>query len=273
MYYVPTDRHIHHQAIILVDSYPAMLPERQDEEENAGKGAGMAAQARMFSENIKKIKAKLKSRKVTIIGVNQLRLNPGCRFGNPEYEPCGEALKLFSDVRLRNTARVIPWSGMKGMLETEPSVYGKGVDTYRYIHQYAKKNKLGAPNLECWLRLWVSDRKGRGMGFDPVYDTYEYTKMTGQCVGSRNKLKFTLPNMKVLPTMSWHDFKILIVGTKDQRIEMQRALRIIKKSERPIDIRGLYKKQLSTGNGMELFFAQKAGGEKVKKSKDEEENE
>ena len=119
MLYMPTERHIAHQALILVDSYPAMLPEKLDDDDQ---GAGMAAQARMFSENIKKVKSKMKSRKVTIIGVNQLRLKPMVMFGSPEYEPCGEALKLFSDVRIRNSARAIPWSGMKGSIEEEKSI-------------------------------------------------------------------------------------------------------------------------------------------------------
>jgi hypothetical protein len=178
-------------------------------------------------------------------------------FGSPEYEPCGEALKLFSDVRIRNTARAIPWSGMKGMIEEEKSIDGKGVDTYRYIHMRAIKNKLGAPNLEGWARLWVSDRKGQGCGFDPVYDTYEYAKMTGQVKGARNKLTFKIPKIGELPKMTWLEFKTLVIGKKEQKEEV---LKRLKYKGQMFDLRGIYKKQMMSGEGMTMFFETKAEG-------------
>jgi intein/homing endonuclease len=164
-----------------------------------------------------------------------------------------------SDVRLRTTARSIPWSGAKGMLEEESSIDGKGVDVYRYIHLRAIKNKLGAPNLEGWARIWVSDRKGRGRGFDPVYDTYEYAKMTGQVCGSRNKLKFTVPKIGLLPTMSWLEFKTLVVGNKEQR---QAVMNKLKFKTTAFNLRDAYKKQMLSGDGMTMFFEAKANGSK-----------
>lgn len=80
------------QALIVVDSYPAMLPERLDDEDA---GAGMAAQARMFSEQIKRIKGRMSSKRIIIVGVNQLRQRPAVMYGSPEYEPCGDALKFY----------------------------------------------------------------------------------------------------------------------------------------------------------------------------------
>lgn len=80
------------QAVIIVDSYPAMLPEKQDVDDPSG---AMAIQARFFSENISRVKGKMKNKMMTVIGINQLRLNPGARFGNPEYEPGGQAIRYF----------------------------------------------------------------------------------------------------------------------------------------------------------------------------------
>jgi RecA/RadA recombinase len=73
------------QALVVTDSYPAMNPEKMDVDDPS---AAMAMQARMFSDNIKRIKGKMSAKRVTVMGINQLRLRPGVNFGNPEYEPC-----------------------------------------------------------------------------------------------------------------------------------------------------------------------------------------
>lgn len=79
------------QAIMIVDSYPAMLCEGQDVDDP---GSALAMQARMFSDQIKRIKGKMKRKRVTVIGMNQERIAPMVRYGSPLYEPCGSALKF-----------------------------------------------------------------------------------------------------------------------------------------------------------------------------------
>ena len=69
-----------------------MLPRSMD---ITGKEAGLAAQARMFSEQIKKVKGRMSPKRVTLMGVNQLRKNPGVMYGPTETEPGGEALKFY----------------------------------------------------------------------------------------------------------------------------------------------------------------------------------
>lgn len=78
------------QALIILDSFPAMTPADDDEGEGT---KGLALDARMHSKHYKKVRSKLKRKNATLVGVNQIRLNPGARFGNPEYEPCGMAIK------------------------------------------------------------------------------------------------------------------------------------------------------------------------------------
>jgi hypothetical protein len=165
------------QAFVLLDSYPAMLPEGQDVDDPKN---AMASQARMFADQLKRVKGKLRGKRILVYGINQLRLRPMVMFGPPEYEPCGEALKLFSDVRVQFSSRAL--SGVKkagydakgegGAIEKEKSISGEGEDTYRYIHLRPFKNKFGPQNLESYMRLWVTDENGEGRGFDPVFDTY-----------------------------------------------------------------------------------------------------
>jgi hypothetical protein len=170
-------------------------------------------------------------------------------------------LKLFSDARIRCASRSIPHG--KGSLEEEPSATGEGIDTYRYVNWRAQKNKLGAPNLEGWGRIWVSDNEGKGRGFCPVYDTYEFLKMTGQISGSRNKLSCTLPQFKSAKVkMSWMDLKILISGTKEKQQKIQKKLGC---GDKYFNLRKECFKQFNEKDtAMKLFFEKKAGTVEVK---------
>jgi RecA/RadA recombinase len=80
------------QAVSIVDSYPAMLPEGLDDDD---RNEAMAEQARMHAAGIKKVRSGMRKKRMTVFGVNQLRLRPAVMHGNPEYEPSGEALKFF----------------------------------------------------------------------------------------------------------------------------------------------------------------------------------
>lgn len=154
------------QALFIVDSLPALVAEADDEDEGTN---AMAISARGHAKHIPKVKGRLKRKHCTILVVNQIRLNPGAMMGNPEYEPGGQAPKFASDVRIKHTARSVPHG--KGSTEEEDSVQFKsGVDTYRYIHLRAIKNKYGTPNVEAWHRLWLSDPIGKAHGFCPVWD-------------------------------------------------------------------------------------------------------
>lgn len=242
------------QALVILDSYPAMLPERLDVDDP---GAGMAAQARMFSEQLRRVKGKMKAKRIAVIGVNQLRKAPMVMFGSPEYEPGGEAIRFFSDCRLRVYPRAlsgVPGAKGKGMIEEEPSILESGgKDSYRYIHIRAHKNKLSVPNLEGWLRLWITDGEGVARGFDPVWDVYYYLRETGQISGQRSKLKLALDGRenpkKAIP---WMDFKALVIGTKAQKIEVWKSLM---PEARPFDLKGFCKKQLQERNGLDLYFS------------------
>lgn len=80
------------QSLTVVDSYPAMLPDQMDDDDPSG---AMALQARMFSDGIKRFRGGMRRKMMTILGVNQLRERPAQQYGDPLYEPCGNALKFY----------------------------------------------------------------------------------------------------------------------------------------------------------------------------------
>ena len=255
------------QAMILVDSYPAMLPENKDVDDPNG---AIASQARMFSEQLQRVKGRVRSKRIAILGINQLRLRP-MTMGNPEYEPCGEALKLYSDVRLRHasraisaapyiTASILAKAKKNGGIEMEKSVQHKGEDSYRYIQVRAHKNKLSRPYLEAWLRLWITNPKGEAQGFDPVYDTFAYLKLTGQVDGKRDKMRIKLKSGKNLieakKHIDWYEFKQLILGDKRTIKEVCEEMGM-----KPTMIRDFCFKQMASGVGIDLFNDAQAGGD------------
>ena len=77
------------QYLFLIDSFPAMLPELVQEslEAKGDKSGQIGIQARMFSDNLKKVKAALTSRRCTLLGNNQIRMKPmamGCLHSDVE---------------------------------------------------------------------------------------------------------------------------------------------------------------------------------------------
>lgn len=232
------------QALIMLDSYPAMLGEKMDVDEP---GSGMAAKARMFAENVPKVGSKMKRKCVNIIGVNQLRLRPGFTMGNPEYEPNGETLKFVSAIRLRQSTCAVPHAS--GQFEEEKSIFG-GKEKYRYIKMKAVKNKTSTPQLEGLFRLCIQNSEGLSTGFDKVYDTFQYLKLTGQATGTMKKLNITLPSFETKKPIDWLDFKGLIsLNGKDLK-EHCKDLKITSNPK----IREQCLSQMKSGKGMKMYF-------------------
>ena len=256
------------QALMITDSYPAMLPERLDVDEP---GAGLAAVARMFADQLPRVKAKLRKKRIAIIGVNQLRDVPMAKYGPPKKQAAGNAVRYYSDVRFQNTARALsaipdarpskdtPW-------EVESSVECEGKDYYRYIDIRGEKNKFSQPNLRCWVRLWIEDGNGQARGFDPVFDTYEYLKSTGQMVGSRKKkLMMKVEGNEAKKPIEWEDFKRLILGEKKEIAEICKKIGM-----KPCFVRKVCFKQMRTQKGIDMYFETRRKKAMAKKDDDDE---
>ncbi|WYW02206.1 UvsX-like recombinase [Pseudomonas phage vB_PpuM-Voja-6] len=243
------------QCLILLDSIASMTTE-EDEGEDGDGSRGMALDARMHSKHIKKVWGRLRKKMATVVSINQIRQNPGMRMGNPNYEPGGMAIKHATGARIMQTPRACPdFISATGATMEEPSVGASGTDTYRFINMKAIKNKYGVDNLEIWQRLWISDASGKGRGFDPVWDTWYYLRMTGQLSG--NMKTFTLhADSKSIPELdlTWEDLKQLVLFKGKSRKELTAEWEV-----KDFDIREVLAAQISSGRGLELYFNHLSG--------------
>jgi recombination protein RecA len=84
--------------VIVVDSVAALTP--KDEIEGDVGAYHVGKQARLMSQALRKMTAIVARSKTVVIFINQIRMQIGVTFGNPETTPGGKALKFFSSVRI-----------------------------------------------------------------------------------------------------------------------------------------------------------------------------
>jgi recombination protein RecA len=84
--------------VIVIDSVAALTPRDEIEGEMGAHHVGK--QARLMSQALRKLTAIVSKSKTVIIFINQIRMQIGVMFGNPETTPGGKALKFYTSVRL-----------------------------------------------------------------------------------------------------------------------------------------------------------------------------
>lgn len=84
--------------VIVIDSVAALTP--RDEIEGDMGQAHVGKQARLMSQALRKLTAIVARSKTIVIFINQIRMQIGVMFGNPETTPGGKALKFYTSVRL-----------------------------------------------------------------------------------------------------------------------------------------------------------------------------
>ena len=84
--------------VIVIDSVAALTP--KDEIEGDVGAYHVGKQARLMSQALRKMTAIVAKSKTVVIFINQIRMQIGVMFGNPETTPGGKALKFYSSVRL-----------------------------------------------------------------------------------------------------------------------------------------------------------------------------
>lgn len=93
-------------ALIVIDSVAALTPRAEIEGDMGAQHIGL--QARLMSHALRKLTAAVSRTHTTIIFTNQIRMQIGMMYGNPETTPGGKALKFYASVRIevRRAAKI-----------------------------------------------------------------------------------------------------------------------------------------------------------------------
>lgn len=244
------------QGIIVLDSYTAMNPAAKDEEDISNQ---LSVKASAFSKQLERVKGRMLQKMVLVYGLNHLRDNPMAMFGPKQSEKGGKALQQFSDVRIRQTSRAVSAAPFKAQAtckttfnELEKSVEGHaGVDSYRYVHVKANKNKHWTPNRECFFRIWVEDGAGVARGLDPVFDVISYLKETGQLSGGVKRKNFKLDLKgagKATKPVDWTTLKRWVLGDKETMTKISKDL-----GYKPMSLRAFCFKQVESGTAEAMY--------------------
>lgn len=84
--------------VIVIDSVAALTPRAEIEGEMGQQHMGL--QARLMSHALRKLTAIVAKSKTVVIFINQIRMQIGIVWGNPETTPGGKALKFYCSVRI-----------------------------------------------------------------------------------------------------------------------------------------------------------------------------
>lgn len=84
--------------VVVIDSVAALTPRDEIEGEMGAQHIGK--QARLMSQALRKLTAIVAHSKTVVIFINQIRMQIGVMFGNPETTPGGKALKFYTSVRI-----------------------------------------------------------------------------------------------------------------------------------------------------------------------------
>jgi len=84
--------------VIVIDSVAALTPKDEIEGEMGAHHVGK--QARLMSQALRKLTAIVDKSKTIVIFINQIRMQIGVMFGNPETTTGGKALKFYTSVRI-----------------------------------------------------------------------------------------------------------------------------------------------------------------------------
>lgn len=220
-----------HAGVYYTDSLAAMVPEELLANDEMGSKPVLAA---LLSSKIPLVRSKLVKSKSAWVAINQLRENPRARFGNPLYEPGGNAPTFYADLKLWLTCvtkpKTVSLDDAHPIIPDDTKFFKAGgvnlemnpdgsIDQYRYTHIKTVKNRVFSPLKETYMRIWIADSSGQGQGIDPVFDTLRFYEEIGLC-------QFNEKDDVVLKgvTYEYHDLKAEILTNNDLREEAYELL-------------------------------------------------
>jgi recombination protein RecA len=149
--------------VVVIDSVAALTPKAEIEGDMGAFHVG--TQARLMSQALRKLTAIVARSKSIVIFINQIRMQIGVMFGNPETTPGGKALKFYSSVRLdiRRIAQI-----KKG----EEIMGGR-------VRVKVVKNKVAAPFKQTEFDLMYNEGISQEGEIIALGEKYEIIQKTG----------------------------------------------------------------------------------------------
>ena len=167
--------------LFIIDSLEGMASEEVDE---VGDGGRIADEARMHSYFLKRVVPRMRRRRVSLIGTNQMRTAIGV-YGSPLREAGGKALQYWPGYKIKTSYKKIDQDNTK--VQTLPVVWR------------TTKNKAFPPHRSTDMRIML------GRGIDRGWDAFHFLSHLGYIESRNGKHKILLPGHgKVL---SWADFR------------------------------------------------------------------
>jgi recombination protein RecA len=157
-------------SVVVVDSVAALTPRVEIEGEMGAQHVGL--QARMMSQALRKLTAIAARSQTLIIFINQIRMQIGVFFGNPETTPGGKALKFSASVRIdvRRTAQVKKGEETIGSRVKAKVVKNKVAPPFRVAEfdiMYGEGISYEADVLQSGLKYGVVKKSGASYSFAP----------------------------------------------------------------------------------------------------------
>ena len=146
--------------VIVIDSVAALTPKAEIEGDMETIHVGR--QARLMGQALRKLTAIVSKSNTVVIFINQIRMNIGVSFGNPETTPGGKALKFYSSLRLdiRRIAQIKKGDEVKG----------------NRVRVKVVKNKVGSPYKTAEFDLMYNEgitREGELLALGEKYNLVE----------------------------------------------------------------------------------------------------
>ncbi|MBL7045764.1 MAG: recombinase RecA [Parcubacteria group bacterium] len=157
--------------IIVIDSVAALTP--KDEIEGDMGAHHVGKQARLMSQALRKLTAIVAKSKTIVIFINQIRMQIGVMFGNPETTTGGKALKFYTSVRIdiRRIAQIKKGDEVMGGRHRVKIVKNKVAAPFRSVEfdlMYNEGISKEGEILALGERVGVVSKSGASYSYTPL---------------------------------------------------------------------------------------------------------
>lgn len=157
--------------VIVIDSVAALVPKAEIEGDMGQQHMGL--QARLMSHALRKLTAIVAKSKTVVIFINQIRMQIGIVWGNPETTPGGKALKFYCSVRIdvRRAAQIKKGEEIIGNRVKAKIVKNKVAPPFRTAEFdifYNEGISYEADVINTGLKYDIIKKAGASMTYDSI---------------------------------------------------------------------------------------------------------